>query len=647
MLRVLVFISFGLFIEFAFRLFLARKYLSINAKGLPHTSQAENLTSIDKLVAIIAKELPGILGLFIFFCTSYFSFFAFIGTEYHFIQLFFLAVLISITLIRAFAFISSLIFSPSLAAFRLLPMQCKSSNTIHRLIIWAAGYIISAMMLSILAHRFGAENSTVYFIQLFFATLLLLTTALIVIIFRNRVKEQILAPESESAPNTSWAIQQVAAIWHIPALLYLFVLWLLLVNDVTDVEQKNRSAFILSFFVLPIWMVADRIMQWVVQYATGILKIHQEEDDNDLVDETELAHRQQGRKLYLKIRGFVRVGLVFILSIWVASLWNIRIPFLSNLMPVLLDTLIILCLALLFWQFISSWIQRKIEESLPDSVEEDEQQDDEWGAASARGRSYTLLPMIRRFIATILVVMVSMTILSAMGVDIGPLLAGAGVIGIAIGFGAQKLVSDMFSGFFYLLDDAFRVGEYMTAGNVSGMVENITLRNVMLRHHRGMLQIIPHSDLGAITNYMRGGIVVKFNLDFPYDADIDKIRKIIKKVGQAMLNDEELGKDFIRPVKSQGVREISNSVMTIRVKFTAQPGTHFVIRREAYKRITEALHAKGIHYAHKKVIVDIPAQADEPATEEQIRNINQAAGAAALEAMDEVPESKEQKKPLL
>jgi len=190
--------------------------------------------------------------------------------------------------------------------------------------------------------------------------------------------------------------------------------------------------------------------------------------------------------------------------------------------------------------------------------------------------------------------------------------------------------------FYTPLDDAFRVGEYLEAGTVSGTVENITLRNVLLRHHRGMLQIVPHSDLGAITNFMRGGIVVKFNLDFPYDSDIDQIRKIIKKVGQAMLENEEFGKDFIRPVKSQGVREISNSVMTIRVKFTAQPGSHFVIRREAYKKITEALSAKGIHYAHRKVIVDLPQAAAENITNEQLK----AAGAAALQTTDETLETK-------
>ena len=150
-----------------------------------------------------------------------------------------------------------------------------------------------------------------------------------------------------------------------------------------------------------------------------------------------------------------------------------------------------------------------------------------------------------------------------------------------------------------------------------------------------MLQIIPHSELGAITNFMRGGIVVKFNLDFPYDAPIDKIRKVIKKVGQKMLENEEYGKDFIRPVKSQGVREITNSVMTIRVKFTAQPGTHFVIRREAYRLITESLNAQGIYYAHRKVIVDVADFGDSETAQKDPEQVKQLAGAAAMRTVEE------------
>jgi small-conductance mechanosensitive channel len=99
-------------------------------------------------------------------------------------------------------------------------------------------------------------------------------------------------------------------------------------------------------------------------------------------------------------------------------------------------------------------------------------------------------------------------------------------------------------------------------------------------------------------------MVVKFNIVLPYDTPINKVRKIIKQVGQEMMEDEQFTDDFIQPVKSQGVRSIGDSVMTFRVKFTAKPGKHFVIRREAFRRITEALAAKGFHYAHRKVIVE-------------------------------------------
>ncbi len=627
-LWVLLFIGIGLSVEGVGKQRIIKKYFSLNLSTLP------NMNSMEKLVAGMAKELPDFLGLFLFFGAAYFSFLTFIGTDSPYVQLFFLAILVAISLIRTLSIISHVLFSPSILSFRIVPLECRLATTVHRLLIGTGAYIICALMFAVVARRLGAERETFLLLQLFFASLLLTLTGLGILLYKNRIRDHIISlAETDNHP---WGRKQFASVWHLLALLYLFLLWLLLLNDLADPDVRNKGAFLLSFFVVPIWIIVDKVMQWIVSYFMSTLKIHQQEDDPDEeVSEEEEEQREKGKQLYLKVTRVARVGAVIALIIWVAGLWSIKIPFVSDLAAVTLDTLIILTITLFFWQFISSWIERKIEESLPE--EEEEEDDSEWGGAASRGRSYTLLPMIRKFIGTCLVVMVSMTILSSMGVDIGPLLAGAGVIGLAIGFGAQKLVSDMFSGFFYLLDDAFRVGEYLQAGAVSGTVESISLRNIMLRHHRGMLQIVPHSELGAITNFMRGGIIVKFNLDFPYDAEINKIRKIIKKVGQSMLENEEYGKDFIRPVKSQGVREITNSVMTIRVKFTAQPGTHFVIRREAYRLITEALNAKGIHYAHKKVIVDMPqpaANGQENLSEQQ-ELAKQAAGAAAQRILQE------------
>ncbi|WP_419175669.1 mechanosensitive ion channel domain-containing protein [Desulfosediminicola sp.] len=626
-LWVLFFIGIGLLTELVFNRIVLWKLFNKRAEF------QENQSASEKIVSAIINEVPTLLSLFIFSVAAYFSYLAFIWTDSPLVQLLFLAVLLSIIMIRLVAIVSRLIFSPSSEHLRIVPLDCKIAGSMHRLFSGAAAYLTLGVMLAVTLKRLGAHSTTIALIMLVLASILLIAAAVAVLIFKNRVREQIIAGSTASGDSISWGRQQFASMWHLLALAYLFVLWLLLFNDLIDPTHRSKGAFILSFFVVPIWMLSDKLLQWIVLYAVDTLKIHQEHyDQEEDVDDEELEKREKGKKSYLRALAISRVGLVGTLAIWVATLWNIKIPIFSNLSSVVFDALIVMTLALMFWKFISNWIERKIQESIPEEDEKNEEEQDEWGSASARGRSYTLLPMIRRFLGTVLMVMVTMTILSSTGVDIGPLLAGAGVVGLAVGFGAQKLVADMFSGFFYLLDDAFRVGEYVEAGGISGTVENISLRNVMLRHHRGMLQIVPHSELGAITNYMRGGIVVKFNLDFPYDADIDQIRKVIKKVGQAMLQEEEFAEDFIRPVKSQGVREISNSVMTIRVKFTAKPGAHFIIRREAYKRITEALRAKGIHYAHKKVIVDIPQSSGEEDDSEQLAK---AAGAATRQIMDE------------
>ena len=631
-LWIVLFIGIGLIAEQAVKRWVLSKYFQIDKASV------QNLSQTNRLTASLVNMLPDVIGLCLFFGSSYVFFYLFEQTKSPVAKLTFLAILITIAIIRSTSILSRIFLSPEVRDFRILPIECQAAKTLHRVVLAVLAYIISALMFSIVVHKLGGERQTVLLLQVFFASILLLFSAIAVFLYRNKVRNHIL--ESGNAYNTrGWGYRQFADIWHILAIIYLGLLWILLMMDVINPAQHTSGAFLLSFFVVPLWMIADRLMQWLVRYTMNTLKIHQEQyNDRAEISEEILLAREKGRTIFLRVTDLARVSVVIALAIWIASLWNIKIPLISNLAKVMLDTLIILTLAMVFWRFISSWIERKIQESLPEDAGE-HKDDDEWGGAASKGRSYTLLPMVRKFIASVLVVMVTMTILSSIGVDIGPLLAGAGVVGLAVGFGAQKLVSDMFSGFFYLLDDAFRVGEYVTAGSVSGTVESITLRNVMLRHHRGMLMIVPHSELGAITNFMRGGIIVKFNLDFPYNTNIDKVRKIIKKVGIDMLEDPEVGKDFIRPVKSQGVREITNSVMTIRVKFTAKPGTHFVIRREAYKRITEALAASNIHYAHKRVIVDVPFLASgekgDKLTEEQTKKIGEAAGAAAMASITE------------
>ena len=269
------------------------------------------------------------------------------------------------------------------------------------------------------------------------------------------------------------------------------------------------------------------------------------------------------------------------------------------------SVLITLILAHVIWGQINRYVHQKLDAMAPTS--EASVDDEEEFSGQTLDRSFTLLPVLRKFAGTVLMVMTTLIVLSSMGINIAPLLAGASIFGLAIGFGSQKLVSDVLSGIFYLVDDAFRVGEYIQAGSVSGTVEGFTLRNINLRHDRGALQIVPFSKLGAITNYNRGGAVVKFKLSLPYDTSIEQVRKIIKKVGQQLMEDPEIGPDIIRPIKSMGVQTVVDSVMTFRVRFTSKFGRQGIIQRKAFELISDALAKKGIHFAHRKVIVEMPS----------------------------------------
>ena len=225
------------------------------------------------------------------------------------------------------------------------------------------------------------------------------------------------------------------------------------------------------------------------------------------------------------------------------------------------------------------------------------------GGGTGASRLKTLLPLFRKFLMITLTVMVIMLVLSALGVDIGPLLAGAGVVGLAIGFGAQTLVKDVISGMFFLLDDAFRVGEYIESGSIRGTVEHISIRSLRLRHHRGALHTVPFGSLDTITNYSRDWVIDKMTVSVIYDTDLDKVKKIIKQIGKELQADPELAPHIIETLKMQGVEQFGDFAIQIRLKMMTKPGEQFVIRRRAYAMIKKAFDANAIEFAFPTVTV--------------------------------------------
>jgi small-conductance mechanosensitive channel len=212
-------------------------------------------------------------------------------------------------------------------------------------------------------------------------------------------------------------------------------------------------------------------------------------------------------------------------------------------------------------------------------------------------------------------------------------------VGLAIGFGAQTLVKDIISGIFFLIDDAFRVGDYVEAGTAKGTVEHISLRSLTLRHPRGQLFTIPFGDLKMLTNFSRDYAVTKLDIRVRFDSDLDKIRKIIKQINRDMMQDEEIRKVMLSEIKSQGVRQMDDSAMILRVKYKTLPGEQFVVRRELYHRIQKAFREKGIEFAHRNVTVYLPPEIKSASADEQqgdtARKLIEAGAAAAAIAQAE------------
>jgi small-conductance mechanosensitive channel len=221
--------------------------------------------------------------------------------------------------------------------------------------------------------------------------------------------------------------------------------------------------------------------------------------------------------------------------------------------------------------------------------------------ARRRARIRTLLPIGRNIALIVLVVMAGLMALAALGVEIGPLIASAGVVGVAVGFGAQTVVRDMISGMFYMLDDAFRVGEYIQSGNYKGVVESFSLRSVKLRHQRGALYTIPFGVLGAVQNMSRDWVIVKDQIGITYDSDVDKAKKLIKQIGLELAKDPDLGPSILQPLKMQGIEQFGDYSINIRMKMMTKPGEQFVIRRKANAMIKKAFDENGIHFAFPTV----------------------------------------------
>ncbi|MEI9405806.1 mechanosensitive ion channel family protein [Mesorhizobium argentiipisi] len=304
----------------------------------------------------------------------------------------------------------------------------------------------------------------------------------------------------------------------------------------------------------------------------------------------------------------VRMILILVAAYFLARLWGLDMQSMRDsdttttlVLRGLINVMVIALAADFGWSIIKALIERKLGIETPHAVIDDEEVP---VLDPQQARLRTLLPIIQNILLAVIVVMAALMMLASVGIEIGPLIAGAGVVGVAVGFGAQTIVKDVISGVFFLLDDAFRVGEYITSGRYVGTVESFSLRSVKLRHHRGPLFTIPFGELGAVQNQSRDWVTDKFNITVGYDTDIDFARRLIKRIGLELAEDPEFKHWVLSPIKMQGVQEFGEYGIVLRVKVTTRPGGAFNMKRKFYVRLRQVFKEQGIELPFPTVHVE-------------------------------------------
>lgn len=505
-----------------------------------------------------------------------------------------------------------MVLSPYLSQYRLPPFSDRDAK---RLYFWAsalATYDISVVLFATWVADFGL-NYNVYALVYGGLTMLGALGNLLMIMFNARAISN--AIRGGRAPDqVSWILRFISFAWAPVLVVYIVFSWFKLAVDLVLENENSLPIVASSYLIFMSVVVAYGAMNYLLERYFDRNRQMEDmnaaatEEDEEAVETPEAELRQHSILTYEDLARRVAGILAFVVGLYaLVVIWNPEASWSEDL-PVerALDVMVILFIGYILFHFFRIWIDSKIAEETDDGGEEAE-----LGGEGGQSRLATLLPLFRGAILAVVVVTIVLIVLMELGINVSPLFAGAGVVGLAVGFGSQTLVRDIFSGAFFLMDDAFRKGEYIDIGDVKGTVEKISVRSFQLRHHLGALNTIPFGEIKVLTNYSRDWVIMKLPLRVTYDTDVEKVRKLIKKLGQQLLSDPVIGDNFIQPLKSQGVIEMQDSAMIIRVKFMTKPGDQWLVRKKVYQEIRELFAREGIKFAYREVTVRL-AEGKEP-----------------------------------
>ncbi len=549
-----------------------------------------------------------------------------------------------IAILRAPYIILDALIAPDAPSHRLIRISDRQALKLRKNVMYAHAPTSFVIAVCLMMDHVGLSKDIHLLFLIAAVTIGAIVWTLFAIFHRQSIAGMILGKKDNSGANQSFR-QVLALSWHILFALYIIVAWAVtvarLLLDLPSAYHLLVAPMMILLFSIGGYAIAllviDKIAVNFGNYRQKVLA--NSDDDFAGTDDIQLYEKSWQTDL-IKLAEKAVAFLVAILAIGaLLETWGIDVSSSDSLVVRLGDIFIVCFVSYVIYQAVKLTLDRRIREETVD--EQEAEPGDEGGSAGSASRLATLLPLFRNFLLITIVSIGIMLALTQMGVDIGPLFAGAGVVGVAVGFGAQTLIQDIFSGAFFLFDDAFRKGEYVEIEGTRGTVEKISVRSFQLRHHLGALHTIPFGQITQLTNYSRDWAMMKLQLRVTYDTDVEKVRKLIKKLGQELMSHPEVGDKFIQPLKSQGVLAMEDSAMILRVKFMTPPGEQFVVRKLVFAKIRELFEEHGIKFAHREVTVRVAPGVDtENMTDEDKQKVAEMAAAAALQEEQNAEDTK-------
>lgn len=508
--------------------------------------------------------------------------------------------------------VSAFALSPRSAALRLWSLGHESANYLHHWVkrlasITLYGYfgLHAALLLGV--------DAAVFETLMRLLGLIVLSLLLVLIAQNRRPVANAIASQKSVDPDEPASLSSFrrgfSQIWHLVASAYLIVVFMVWALRMQDGAGYLVKATALSLVTLA---GARLVLHLIDQLFNRGLRLSEE-----LQSQFPDLERRLNR-YFPVLRKLTKIALGIGVVLVIGHAWGIdtlawatagggRVFF-----GALLHILFMLAVALVLWELASGAIERYLAET-----------NGQGQVRQRSARTKTLLTVARNALLVVLTVVTTLMVLAELGINIAPLLAGAGVVGLAIGFGSQRLVQDIINGAFILFQDLMAVGDVVKLGDKAGVVEALSIRTVRLRDLTGTVHTIPFSSIEAVSNLTRDFSFYVFDMGIAYREDVDAVIALMRKVGEELQQDPEIGPLMLEPVEIFGLDQFGDSAIVIKGRLKVKPTKQWAVGR-AYNRLLKIRfdeHGIEIPFPHQTIYFGEDKDGSAPPLHAQIEGL--------------------------